>query len=417
MVRGRSRSRTRLTTTLAPSRDSVIAISRCCTRRAMSATTLASSAFRSGRTVPSANTRTGMLYFRMRSTRPARWNSAPNAVLRNPSMISVSVKVFFSARWREAMAGISAEAAGSHAAPSNAIATRPSAMIPRRCESRKAACMRATLPQPLRTRKADRAGSPMERRGFPESGAALILHDDGGADGDPAIEIGHVVIGHPEAARGHRLTDGLGLVRAVNPIERRAQIDGAGAQRVIDAARHVARQVGPPRQHLRRRCPARPFLLGGDAVDAAPAKTVAADADAVAQRLAVGQHQIKPPLGGVHHNGARRVVAVEIDGGARNRADAGHEIGAASHDIATVETLGLRQPGSDRQGERRHHKHKSPSHVVPHAKPVKVKQAIFAAISQAAPSQASIPNGRVNSVALAMAAMPCEPLTKPAGND
>ena len=65
----------------------------------------------------------------MRSTRPARWNSAPNAVLKNPSVISVSVKDFFSARWREAMAGISAEAAASQAAPSNPIAARPPAMI------------------------------------------------------------------------------------------------------------------------------------------------------------------------------------------------------------------------------------------------------------------------------------------------
>ena len=63
----------------------------------------------------------------------------------------------------------------------------------------------------------------------------------------------------------------------------------ARAERIFDAAGHVARQVGPPRQHLRGRGPARPFLLGGDAVDAAPAEAVAADTDAVAQRLAVGE--------------------------------------------------------------------------------------------------------------------------------
>ena len=55
-----------------------------------------------GTIAPSANTRTGPLYLRMRSTRPARWYSAPKAVLKNPSTISLSVKVFFSARWRAA---------------------------------------------------------------------------------------------------------------------------------------------------------------------------------------------------------------------------------------------------------------------------------------------------------------------------
>ena len=76
------------------------------------------------RRLPSANTRTGVSYFRMRSTRPASWNSAPNAVLRNPSTISLSVKVFFSARWRAAMAGISAAEAGGMTTLPNQIVAR-----------------------------------------------------------------------------------------------------------------------------------------------------------------------------------------------------------------------------------------------------------------------------------------------------
>ena len=41
---------------------------------------------------------------------------------------------------------------------------------------------------------------------------------------------------------------------------------------------------------------------------------------------------------------------------------AAHEIRTASHDIAAVETLGLRQPGPDQQGDRRHYTRKSPGH-------------------------------------------------------
>src|SRR6185437_6258247 len=98
------------------------------------------------------------------------------------------------------------------------------------------------------------------------------------------VEVGDVVIGHAEAAGRYRLSDGFRLVGAVDPVQRRAQIQRAGAERVVDAAGHVARDVVAARQHLGGRGPARPFLLGGDLVDAAPAKAVAADADAVAQR-------------------------------------------------------------------------------------------------------------------------------------
>ena len=140
-------------------------------------------------------------------------------------------------------------------------------------------------------RRARLRGRPPARSAARQS--RLVLHDDRGADGDATIEIGDVLIGHAEAAGRYRLADRLRLVRAVDAIQRRAQIHGARAERIVDAAGHVARQIGPPRQHLRGRRPARPFLLGGDAVGAAPAEAVAADADAVAQRLAVGRGRDK----------------------------------------------------------------------------------------------------------------------------
>src|SRR6266436_598322 len=185
----------------------------------MSATTFASCSFRSAR-LPSANTRTGASYFLIRSTRPARWYSAPNAVFMNPSMISPLVNVFFSTRWRAAMAAISADAGGGETTVSNAIAAKAAASI---------------------------------RRTWKDRSRALICNDA--------------------------------------------------------AARHMARQVGPPRQHLRGRGPARPFLFRGDAVDAGPAKAVAADTDPVAKRLALRQDEVKPPLGGVDVNGAGLILA------------------------------------------------------------------------------------------------------------
>src|SRR3954447_10537307 len=121
----------------------------------MSATTFASCAFLSP-PLPSAHTRTGPPYFRMRSTRPARWYSAPNAVLKNPSAIWLLVKVFFSARWREAMAGISDQARLWHTALSNTIAITTTAIIERGCEDRPEALIAPTLPQSILARKLER---------------------------------------------------------------------------------------------------------------------------------------------------------------------------------------------------------------------------------------------------------------------
>src|ERR1700674_5804346 len=136
----------------------------------------------------------------------------------------------------------------------------------------------------------------------------LPLHDHGRADTDPAVEIDHVLVGHPEASRGYRLADGLGLVGAVNAIERRTQIDCPGAERVFDAARHVARQIRPPPPHLRRRGTSRPFALGADPAHAGPGEADAADADSVAERLTAAEQVVEPALAGIDHDGARPMV-------------------------------------------------------------------------------------------------------------
>src|SRR5262249_62216947 len=123
---------------------------------------------------------------------------------------------------------------------------------------------------------------------------SLLLHDHRRAHPHALVEVDDIVIGEPEAARRHRLPDRLGLVRAVDAVERGAEIERARAERIVRTARHMAREVGPAPQHLRGRRPGRPFALGADALDAAPAEAVAPDADAVAQRLTIAQHEIKP---------------------------------------------------------------------------------------------------------------------------
>src|SRR5258708_9614995 len=103
----------------------------------------------------------------------------------------------------------------------------------------------------------------------------------------------------------------------------------------------------------------------------APAKTVAADADAVNQRLAACEHKIEPPLGGVYNNGARRVIAGIADGAARDRARAAaasEEIGTAPQDVARIHLLGLRLAGAGQHHQRRKQTNKNPGHFLPREK-------------------------------------------------
>src|SRR5207244_13157309 len=100
-----------------------------------------------------------------------------------------------------------------------------------------------------------------------------------------------------------------------------------------------------------------------------PAEAIPAGADAVPYRLAVGEHEIEPALGGADVNRAGRVTAGKAHGRARDRArSAGHagseETGAATHDVARVikEELGLRPAGPGQQRQCRKQQSKSPGH-------------------------------------------------------
>src|SRR5262249_39439554 len=111
------------------------------------------------------------------------------------------------------------------------------------------------------------------------SKACSVADDDFRADGSARIEVDDVAIGETETSRRHRFADRLGLVGAVNAVNRAAEIHGTGAHRVPGTSGHEARQIGLPRDHLGRGRPIRPFRLANYSHEAGPLKALAADAD------------------------------------------------------------------------------------------------------------------------------------------
>src|SRR5215813_10905877 len=117
--------------------------------------------------------------------------------------------------------------------------------------------------------------------------SVLLLHDHLGPDRDAVVEVDDLVVDQPEAARRHRVPDGLGRIGAVNAVDRGAETERAGAERIAGAARYPARQVGVPADHLRRGRPVRPLLLARNSEQAGPLESVARGSDAVAHRPVV----------------------------------------------------------------------------------------------------------------------------------
>src|SRR5579863_2988413 len=101
------------------------------------------------------------------------------------------------------------------------------------------------------------------------------------------------------------MADRLGLIGAVDPIDGRAKIHGARAERIAGAAGHESRQIGLAFDHFRRRAPVRPFLLARDLLQAGPREAVAADADAVAKRSVARLEEIEEAVLGVDDDCAR----------------------------------------------------------------------------------------------------------------
>src|SRR5262249_38627838 len=141
----------------------------------------------------------------------------------------------------------------------------------------------------------------------------LLADDDLGADRNPLVEIHDVAVDQPEAPGRNGAADGLRLIGAMDAIDRGAEIERPRPHGIAGAAGHEARQIGLALDLFRPRGPARPLLLPRDLHQALPLETVAADADAVAQRAPARLHDIEKALGGVHDDGARRLGGAEQD--------------------------------------------------------------------------------------------------------
>src|SRR5690606_6746340 len=146
--------------------------------------------------------------------------------------------------------------------------------------------------------------------------ACRLLNDDLGADADPLVEVDHILIEQPDAAARDGTADTPWLGGAVDAVQRRTEIERPGAKRIVGAARHARRVGGEFRlagDHFRRRCPGRPFRLAADVLDALPAEAVAADADAVADRLSVTENQVEELAIGIDDDRARLLVGGIVD--------------------------------------------------------------------------------------------------------
>ena len=138
-------------------------------------------------------------------------------------------------------------------------------------------------------------------------------HHNLGADVGAAVEVDHILVQQADAATRHMRANARRFVGAVNAVHCAAQIHRARAKRIAWAAGHEAREIGLALQHIRRRQPIRPFRLALYGLDARPGKAVAADADAVADRLTATEHKIKIGVRGIDDDGAGRFRGRVID--------------------------------------------------------------------------------------------------------
>src|SRR6201987_1252966 len=100
--------------------------------------------------------------------------------------------------------------------------------------------------------------------------------------------------------------DGFGRVGPVNAILGAAEIHGPRAERIAGGAGHLARQIRLALDHLWWRGPVLPFRLLGYGRSARPGEAVAADADAVADRLAAREHIVEIGVGRIDDDRAGR---------------------------------------------------------------------------------------------------------------
>src|SRR5690606_39223547 len=141
-------------------------------------------------------------------------------------------------------------------------------------------------------------------------------HDHVCADGYSLIEVYYILIAHTDTTGRHRPADSPWRIGAMNPVKRRAQIKSTRPQRVFGPAFHVDRKDAAlllfPLDHLCGWPPIRPFALVGDLVRARPAKTILADAHAIATGHPRFQHQIEILLPRIDHDSPGRMLTLVV---------------------------------------------------------------------------------------------------------
>ena len=130
---------------------------------------------------------------------------------------------------------------------------------------------------------------------------------------DAGVQVRDVLVGEPDAARGYEGPDGGRLIGAVNAINGVTEIKRARAERVAIAAGHEARKIRLALDHLLRWIPIGPFRLPGNSLRAGPGEALAADANPVAQRLALAEHEIEIGVRRIDDDRAGRLLGVVVD--------------------------------------------------------------------------------------------------------
>ena len=138
-------------------------------------------------------------------------------------------------------------------------------------------------------------------------------HHHARANLDAGVQVRDVLVGEPDAARGYEGPDGGRLIGAVNAINGVTEIKRARAERVTIAAGHEARKVRLALDHLLRWIPIGPFRLPGNSLRAGPGEALAADANPVAKRLALAEHEIEIGVRRIDDDRAGRLLGVVVD--------------------------------------------------------------------------------------------------------
>src|SRR5262245_19363665 len=99
----------------------------------------------------------------------------------------------------------------------------------------------------------------------------------------------------------------------MNAIQRLAEIQGHGAERVFEATRHPLRQARISLAHLLRRDPVRPRLLAADSLRTRPAKTFAADRDRIGVRVVVRKDVVELAAACIDNDRINRVIVRKGD--------------------------------------------------------------------------------------------------------